>query len=106
MSSSVYTVGSGTCHLITRSTNGYMNEIYWGAETYNDASAIGKTSGSDLNISPMQYKNSNGSIYTTVTNATCSRTRLDGGIPWLSQQCGVTESGGASHLNIWTNLHN
>ena len=105
ISSSTSTVGTTKCNTITRHTYGTLNRVYWGAESYNDAGALGTSSGAGIDISPMQYMNANGSIDSTVTNGICNRTRLDGGTPWGSQQCSVTETGGVSHLAIYTTFH-
>jgi hypothetical protein len=77
----------------------------WGTETYNDAGAMGTTTGADIDLGAMQYKNSSGSLFTTVTNASCIRMRIDGGSPWNSQGCGVTDYSGFSHYLAWTVPH-
>jgi hypothetical protein len=105
VSSSTYTVGSGSCKVRTRSTNGYISRSVWGTETYNDAGAMGTTTGADIDLGAMQYKNSSGSLFTTVTNASCIRMRIDGGSPWNSQGCGVTDYSGFSHYLAWTVPH-
>jgi hypothetical protein len=99
--------GRRDCHNIARHTLGTINRAVWGAETHNDASAMGATTGDDIDISPMQYMNVSGSIYTTVTNATCFRIRVDNPntVPWASQKCSITGGTGTSHLNAWTVAH-
>jgi hypothetical protein len=110
ITSNTYAIGASDCALRARTSGpyGYLNRVYYGAETYNDASAIGVgSSGPGFDMATMQYKNYNGSIYSTVTNAVCVRARLDGTnrIPWNSQKCSVTDYIGSSHLEIWTALH-
>lgn len=110
-SGSPYSNGQQSCKSISRSTAGYINRAYWGGETYNDASAMGTGSyGTYPDMHPMQYKNWNGSIYSTVgapPTVVCNRIRLDGTnrIPWNSQKCDITEVSGESHLDFYTVAH-
>lgn len=108
ITSNTYTNGSSDSIAKPRTSgpNAYINRATWGAETHNDASAMGVGStGPAFDMDDMKYKTSNGSIYTTVTGATCFRARIDGGSPWNSQKCGISDYNGSSHMEIWTQAH-
>jgi hypothetical protein len=92
----------------------YWGTAWWGFETYNDASALGYLLGESdyTELSPLQYMNYNGSIFTTVTNnpnrPNCDWV-VDGPYPapdhWLSQHCVVGGGTGTTTVSAYTSWH-
>lgn len=75
VTSARYSAGTSDCNIVSRNTTNYMTKIWWGAEIYNGAGALGALdSGDDTDLTPMQYINSTGSLWSTVTSATCEWT--------------------------------
>jgi hypothetical protein len=114
LSSSLYATGNSDCHNEDRDSASGFDEASYTVELYNNASQLGTQSGgAGLDISPMQYLNSNGSIYTTITgeDTDCFWTGVDDatGNPYyaaLSTGCSETTTTGViSHFNAWTYFH-
>jgi len=84
---------------------GYYTEAWYGFEVHNDASAMGNRNGDAyINITPMQYLNSNGSIYTTITGTT-SCTWYPNNLHWVSEHCDASGGSGTTNINAWTASH-
>ena len=93
---------------IYRSGTDYAHVVWWSFENQNDASTLGADDISTQMINtPLQYMNSNGSIFSTVTDgnhngAVCG---WSGSQHWNSQDCYVGGGTGTSYLEAWTGLH-
>jgi hypothetical protein len=106
------TSGSQSDYKYIDRTGGYFTTAWWGFETYNDASVLGsRASDPNAYITPMQYMNSTGSIYSTVNGqSTCSWV-VTGPYPapghWSSQVCQVYDqaSTGNGIIKVFTNQH-
>lgn len=104
-------VSAGTTYYtnVLRSCSCYLSKAWWGVETYNDAGAFGaRAEDQSLAIVPMQFLNSNGSIYTTVTDQSACSWKVTGPYPapdhWLSEHC--TMQAGGQALNAYQAFHN
>ncbi|HEX8025050.1 MAG TPA: hypothetical protein VF484_02490 [Candidatus Limnocylindrales bacterium] len=80
---------------ITRTCDCWFGLVWWGVESYNDASAWGEpASNSDLILDPLQYKTYNGSVFTTVTDqASCSWATYGGATHNSDQSCTMVDAG-------------
>lgn len=91
------------------STTPYWNLAWWGYELYNSADQVGYQSGAAASsISLMQYKNSNGSAYTTVTDDPNRPNCLDDGnaiIDVYGWHCTVGGGTGTTTIYAYTVLH-
>lgn len=89
---------------------GYFDTAWYGFEVWNDASALGNRDvDSDINLTPMEYLNSNGSIYTTITNnpgqPACIWVVQGQGVHWNSEHCVVSGGSGTNTINAYTAYH-
>jgi hypothetical protein len=107
-------VGQTDWHDITRNsgTNGWLTNLRWGFEIWNDANAFGrKQTSSNFTMWPLHYMNYNGSIWTTLTGDVmpCHWEMSDvwpgPDNHWGSEHCDVTTPNGETHLDGWQANH-
>jgi hypothetical protein len=107
------TTGLTETHDVTAHAS-WLSYAWWGMEVWNDASAIGARSGVDpaVTITPMQYLNQNGSIWSTVTgdsgacNWHVTGTRYPIPDHWLSEECDFYSVSSVDEVDADTASHN
>jgi hypothetical protein len=105
------TTGDFDCIYTDRGNEAYWYQVWYGFELYNDASQLGydyPANGGGISFPLMQYLNSNGSIYTTLTNnptSACSWYDPNGYGHDGSEHCTIGGGSGTTTIYAYTTLH-